>query len=580
MNKFCTCAADGCQENKNKLKCLQQVAVCGVVQDQLKENIEQICDGKEDVCHDILKVANNWEDIDMTFYNLTAKLELECESDICSDIQIFPGTLRRKAEAAIVNFCFNGSDPSSNASTPAFWEPLDGDETWSLHKVFSTLAVARGAAPVTQQESDAIAVRLTSALGRLGVYPAEFLASNVADIYLGGNKPDVTYPEGTWVQELMKLGEMCPVLSAKVEAAIDDFCDDRMGATPESFTCTVLSSIPWTTVPVSRNDGPVLNYINSTVKPDLERLAAKVKDWCGMSGLGGVARNHTGWHADACKAVREFARDELARSFDLLVAKIDELSDYDVASAVANAEAWLTCSLGESEWPVPAHGYYFPMVWTDEWMDLSADDSDAFKSSVLRTQNTSDAIYFWCLGLSLLCLLLALSVAVSRRLTKLDYMSSERLLPSELVANRFESPGGFLSAEYYALDDDPGAALHSGHGGLSGVGTANTAPHQGEGASSEEAGDVASFGKGGGISGAGRVSQSDGRRRAMSRDASTYEFDAEGEIISVIGNGAREGNEGGQEQRQRGASSTRVARLSHRVGEGSLAMKELESTWV
>merc|ERR1712046_410486 len=117
-------------------------------------------------------------------------------------------------------------------------------------------------------------------------------------------------------------------------------------------------------------------------------------------------------------------------------------------------------------------------------------------------------------------------------------------------------------------------------GGLSGVGTANTAPHQGEGASSEEAGDVASFGKGGGISGAGRVSQSDGRRRAMSRAASTYEFDAEGEIISVIGNGAREGNEGGQEQRQRGASSTRVARLSHRVGEGSLAMKELESTWV
>ena len=408
--------------------------ICDEISDVLQSKvIPQLCSGttQDEVCKAVLKVANNWEGIDETILNVTARLEQECSLGLCEDLNIVPGYYREQAEEAIVQFC----NDSNTINVP------------SLNYVFNSMQLARGRQPLTDQESDSIAMRIVTALNRLGEYPAEFSEKHVYHIFGGASSPAPAYPDGKWLKELMQLGEVCPMLSTTVKDTIDEFCKKH------NTTCSVLKAIPWTTVPVDSTDGPVLSYINSTVKPHLEELAKEIKEWCGMPGNF----SDDTWRADACKAVRDFAREEVVRAFNVLVEKISENPQYhDIQNAVTNAEQWLTCSLGESEWPVPTQGYYIPLVWTNEWMDLSEEDSDAFKASVVQTQNTSDAIYYWCLVLSLLCLLLAVVVAVSRRLTKLDYQGNERLLPAELVASHreFGEQGG-----YFPLGDGGGGEL-------------------------------------------------------------------------------------------------------------------------
>lgn len=410
------------------------------------------CKDNPEACAAVRYVADNWKHIDHTFLNVTARLERECGLGLCEDIGLVPGYYKELAEEAVANFCFNGSSPLANGSSSSLLAlseiPPDAS---TLQYMFSSRALARGERPFTEDETNSVAMRIVAALNRLGVYPEEFSTKHVDEIYFGGGQQDVKYPDGEWVTELMNLGQSCPTLSHTVEKAIEEFCH---GDKDQESTCSVLKHIPWKNIswntPVNANDGPILSYINSTVKPKLEELAAELKTWCGMSGV------KKDWHRDACDAIREFARDELIRSFNMLVDVVaDKYPQYDIKSAVTNTEEWLTCALGESEWPVPADGYYIPSVWTDEWMDVSTDDSTAFKTQVVQTQNTSDAIYVWCLVLSLMCFLFALTVAVSRRLTKLDYEASERLLPGELVASQFGLDEGM---NYYALDGDIGAS--------------------------------------------------------------------------------------------------------------------------
>ena len=54
---------------------------------------------------------------------------------------------------------------------------------------------------------------------------------------------------------------------------------------------------------------------------------------------------------------------------------------------VASAGDWLTCSLGESQWndfPTNgAPGYFVPLSWANEWMDLPESFSDGFTDEVL-----------------------------------------------------------------------------------------------------------------------------------------------------------------------------------------------------
>ena len=430
MNDFCTCK----DERQHGKDCIKQRSECKLVQ----KGIGIFCDENTQLCDEIFSLAGNWEEIDHTFLNLTAKLEVECNSGLCEDLGLVPGEYKTQVEEEIMQFC-NGSSTLTNISIGAQKEH-----------------------PLASDEIDAIAMNVVTILNHFGAYPEEFSENDVSDIFFEGSRRDINYPDGDLVRALMKLGEVCPVLSITVRNAIDKFCDidDKI----HNNTCKVLSSIPWTTVEVGPNDGPVLSYISSQVTPALEGLVGDIKSWCS----GNDEASHTGWHAYACAAVREFARDELIQAFNLLVQKLDENTKFNLTAAVTTAEAWLKCVLGESKSPIPKQGYYVPLVWTDEWMDLSSKDTNLFKGSVLRVQDTSDTIHIWCLGLSLLSFVLAVSGITIRRLVKLDYEASERLIPAELVAHKLESSGRILSGEYYsgeyhALGDADSEAANQYH---------------------------------------------------------------------------------------------------------------------
>lgn len=235
------------------------------------------------------------------------------------------------------------------------------------------------------------------------------------------------------------LATQCPAIVDMVSAATATYCADH------ELECSVVSQIPWRTVPMDDDGGPVLSWIEDTVIPKVQNVTSALRKWCAAGEAEGG--DVPAWHADACAAAKSFAHAEVERAFSAVIAALDALApQLNITQKAASARGWMTCVAAESnmvdfpEETTSTPGYFIPLTWADEYMDLPKGYTDDFKDQVQSVQTLGVAIHLWCLVGSVVFVLLAGAVVLARCLTKADYESEDRLLHREVTNKAIDRP--------------------------------------------------------------------------------------------------------------------------------------------
>jgi hypothetical protein len=238
--------------------------------------------------------------------------------------------------------------------------------------------------------------------------------------------PPAPYSEHPWLH----LAEACPTIVKAVEDAKTNYCSK---GTLESIECEIIYEIPWNT-PIDENGGPILAFIEDVLIPKVDSGIAKIETWCNAQPLEQLPQ----LHQDICKALGPLVIQEFEAVFNAAIAAIDSMvPQFNISSIVTTAEEYLTCALGEATSPgIDSEGYYFPLCWADEWMDVPREDTRLVKEDVYATQTVSHQIQISFLIIAGIFGVFVALVIVIRQYTKGDYESEDRLLNRELVARK------------------------------------------------------------------------------------------------------------------------------------------------
>jgi len=235
--------------------------------------------------------------------------------------------------------------------------------------------------------------------------------------------PYTPYSERPW----LNLAKACPTIVHKVQTIVEDYCTED---TVHGIECNIIKSIPWST-PITEEGGPILSFIEDVAIPKINHLRSNISAWCEAQG-----DNLPDIHKDICEALEPLIVEEFEAVFNEAVLALDHMvPQFNISGVVTTAEEYMTCALGEATSPgIGSEGYYFPLCWADEWMDVPHEDTRLIKDDVYATQNIAQSI-----KISFLCIAgvfgaLACLVVIVRNFTKGDYESEDRLLNRELVA--------------------------------------------------------------------------------------------------------------------------------------------------